>query len=168
MAPGRSTRPGAARPTPTGRANAASRQSRAVRAVVDGAGERWLLLTAGAEESLVRDVATGDRREVPTADLTPLPAGPLAAIADPVPEPPPSPLDRAPSDQGLGLLVELHAAGPRSVRGLLAGTSLCESDLHGLVADLRAGGLVRETTVAGRRGYGLTPAAGDALAALEG
>ncbi len=137
-----------------------------MRAVVDGAGDRFLLLTAADDVTLLRDVGTGDRHRRPTADLTPLAASPLATVTEPVPEPPPSPLDRAPSTRGLCLLLELHAAGPRSVRGLLAETALCESDLHGLVADLRAGGLVRETTVAGERGYALTDDAAAALADL--
>ena len=74
-------------------------------------------------------------------------------------------LTRVPDERALGLLVELDARGPLSVRALLD-YDLCESDLHGLVAELRAAGLVEEADVAGERGYDLTATAAEALAAV--
>jgi len=70
-------------------------------------------------------------------------------------------------DRALGLLLELDADGPIPVRTLLSSSGLCESDLHGLLAELRAAGLVTETEVAGERGYETTDAASDALERLR-
>jgi len=137
-----------------------------MRAVVDAAGRRSLLLRENGEQALLRDVGTGEQRTVPLDDLASLDGGPLRTLATDVPPSLPSPLDRAPTDRALALLVELHVAGPRPVRALLGDTTLCESDLHGLVGDLRAAGLVTETVVGGDRGYGLTEEARVALATL--
>jgi len=52
-----------------------------------------------------------------------------------------------------GLLLDLERRGPRSVRDLLSAYDLCESDLHGILGELRAAGLVEEAEVAGERGY---------------
>jgi hypothetical protein len=68
--------------------------------------------------------------------------------------------------RALGLLLELDAAGPVSVRTLLDSTDFCESDLHGLLAELRAASLIAETTVAGERGYETTETASAALDVL--
>ena len=137
-----------------------------MRAVVDDAGRRSLLLREDGDQALVRDLTTGEQRTRPLASLGPAAEDPFVALAGPDADSLPAPLERAPTDQARGLLVELHLAGPRPVRTLLSETTLCESDLHGLVGDLRAAGLVRETTVDGERGYGLTDEAADALAAL--
>jgi hypothetical protein len=134
-----------------------------MRPVADADGRPCLLLQVTEDGSDVRDLETGERRQVPTASLTVLGADPLVATAaddgNAVPE------SLAPAASGLArsLLLELHLGGPRPVRTLLGETNLCESDLHGVVADLRAAGLVREVRVDGQRGYGLTDAADDAL-----
>ncbi|MEF8775197.1 MAG: hypothetical protein V5A43_01680 [Haloarculaceae archaeon] len=137
-----------------------------MRPVSDGAGTRYLLLRVDDGSALVRDVDTGARSRLPLETLAALPGSPLSATGK-EPDAPPQPLDRAPSDPALGLLVELRASGPRAVRDLLAETTLCESDLHGMVADLRAAGLVREASIGGERGYDLTAAAASAFATLE-
>jgi DNA-binding IclR family transcriptional regulator len=64
-------------------------------------------------------------------------------------------------------LLELDARGPVAVRTLLDGTDLCESDLHGLLAEFRAAGLVTEADASGRRGYDTTERAGAALSRLR-
>lgn len=153
--------------TTTGRANGRRWLAGAMRPVADEAGRRFLLLQADGEESLVRDLETGERHTVPTDTLSVPAADPLvAACGDEAAATPPAPLDRASSALGRCLLLELHLGGPRPVRALLAETDLCESDLHGVVADLRAAGLVRDTTVGGERGYELADAATAALSDL--
>jgi hypothetical protein len=137
-----------------------------MRAVEDADGRRWLRLKRSAESSLVRDPVTGERTSLPNASLSPIEgADPLAVAADAAPAALRDRLGPLPDDRAVGLLVELGAGGPRSVRGLLDETDLCESDLHGMVGELGAAGLLEETTVAGRRGYALTEAASSALEA---
>ncbi|MEM4781554.1 MAG: hypothetical protein QXG03_08355, partial [Halalkalicoccus sp.] len=58
--------------------------------------------------------------------------------------------------------------GPRAVRELLGFETLCESDFHGTVTELRAAGLIEEREVAGERGYGTTALASEALSSLRG
>jgi hypothetical protein len=66
-----------------------------------------------------------------------------------------------PSDRALGLLAEVRRRDPVSVRTLLDDYALCESDLHGILAEFRAAGLLAETRVAGERGYETTPTLAD-------
>jgi phage FluMu protein gp41 len=66
-------------------------------------------------------------------------------------------------DRALALLGEIDADGPFAVRTLLSRHDLCESDLHGLCAELRAAGLLAEAEVAGERGYRTTERAREAL-----
>jgi hypothetical protein len=72
-----------------------------------------------------------------------------------------------PDEHALALLLELDAEGPIAVRTLLAQTDLCESDLHGRLAELQAGGLIEERQIVGERGYATTDTASDALAQLK-
>jgi len=69
-------------------------------------------------------------------------------------------------DRALGLLVELNRRGPLSVPDLLDSYDLCESDLHGLLGEFRAAGLVQEAEVFGQRGYDATETASDAVELL--
>jgi DNA-binding IclR family transcriptional regulator len=71
------------------------------------------------------------------------------------------------SERALGLLVELADRGPVGIRDLLDAYDLCESDLHGLLAEFRAAGLVEERDVAGERGYDATETTREAVAALR-
>lgn len=50
---------------------------------------------------------------------------------------------------------------------LLGAYDLCESDLHGLLTEFRAAGLVVETTVYGERGYEATDAAKEGVELLR-
>jgi len=70
-----------------------------------------------------------------------------------VPDPARRVLSAAHDDRSLGLLVELVDRGPVAVRSLASDYDLCESDLHGLLAEFSAAGLIEETTIAGERGY---------------
>ncbi|MFB6135861.1 MAG: hypothetical protein ABEJ04_03800 [Halobacteriaceae archaeon] len=138
-----------------------------MRTVRDDEGTEYLLLERSGESSLVRDPATGRRRSLPTDDLEPTDASPLEVAAEGVPGGVRRVLRVAHDDAALGLLLELDARGPTPVRDLLAAYDLCESDLHGLLAEFRVGGVVDETTVAGERAYRVTDEASDALARLR-
>jgi len=137
------------------------------RTVEDEDGDRFLLLKESAESSLVRDPATGETQYLPTASLEPVDESPLRTAARQLPPDVRTLLVAVPDERALGLLLELDADGPLAVRTLLSAYDLCESDLHGLLAELRAAGLLAETTVAGERGYETTPAASDALSMLR-
>ncbi|WP_248897668.1 DUF7346 family protein [Haloplanus halobius] len=131
-------------------------------------GEQYLLVKQSSESSLVRDPDTGAERYVPNADLTvDTGAPPLTTAAGGVPASVRRVLTATPNDRALGLLVELADRGPLPVRTLLDAYDLCESDLHGLLAEFRAAGLVDEARVAGERGYDATATTRDAIALLR-
>lgn len=134
---------------------------------VEHDGDRYLLLKRSGESSLVRDPETGDKRYLPNDDLTATGESPLAVAATRVPEATRRVLTAVHSEQALGVLVELDERGPLSVRALLGDTDLCESDLHGLVGELRAAGILEETEVEGERGYGVTEVGREGLHALR-
>ncbi|MFB6302315.1 MAG: hypothetical protein ABEH78_05580 [Haloferacaceae archaeon] len=138
-----------------------------MRTVRDASGDRYLLVKESSEASLVRDPETGEERYVDAADLDPVDGeSPLVTAADAVPETTRRLILAARDERALGLLVELDARGPVAVVDLLSAYDLCESDLHGLLAEFRAAGLVVEREVAGQRGYGLTDEARTALDAV--
>jgi hypothetical protein len=116
----------------------------------------------------VRDPATGERRYVENDRLSAAEGEPtLSVAAAAVPAPVRRVLTAVHDERSLGLLVEVVDRGPVGVRALLDGYDLCESDLHGLLAEFRAAGLVEEARVAGRRGYQTTDLAAAALARLR-
>ena len=139
-----------------------------MRTVRDDEGRRYLLVKRSSESSLVRDPDTGEERYVPNADLTAdAEASPLSTAAEAVPDSIRRVLTATPNDRALGLLVELVDRGPTGVRTLLDAYDLCESDLHGLLAEFRAAGLIDEARVAGERGYEATETTRDAVARLR-
>lgn len=140
-----------------------------MRTVEDDAGNRYLLLKESADSSRVRDPETGEERYIPNDRLTAV-AGvsPLEAATAGLPEGLKRVLTAVHSERALGLLFVLEAEGPLSVRTLLGTYDLCESDLHGLLGEFRAAGLIEETSVNGDRGYRTTDLAADAVAALRG
>lgn len=131
-------------------------------------GDRYLLVKQSAESTLVRDPETGKQRYLPNDELTATDEPPLRVAARAVAEPKRRILTAVHSEQMLGLLVELDEQGPMSVRELLDRYDLCESDLHGTIAELRAAGLIAEADVGGERGYAVTDSAAAGLAALYG
>lgn len=139
-----------------------------MRTVRDADGKQYVLLKESEDASLVRDPETGERRHVPTADLEPV-AGesPLVTAASAVSEPVRLVLTAVPDERALGLLLEIETRESVGVRELLAATDLCESDLHGLLAEFRAAGLVEETRAGGQRRYEATGTAERGLAALR-
>jgi hypothetical protein len=139
-----------------------------MRTVRDADGTRYVLLKESGESSLVRDPETGEKRHVPTATLERVEGeSPLATAARAVPAPVRRVLTGVPDERALGLLLELDARGPVSVRTLLEASDLCESDLAGLLAEFRAAGLVTESRIAGERGYETTDVATEGLSTLR-
>jgi len=140
-----------------------------MRTVEDESGARYVLVKRSGDSSLVRDPTTGEERYVPNGELSAVEgASPLETAARAVPEPARRVVRTVHSDRALGLLVELEERGPVPVRDLMGAYDLCESDLHGLLAEFTAAGLVTETRIVGERGYELTDVAREGLAALRG
>lgn len=138
------------------------------RTVEDTDGNRYLLLKESTESSLVRDPETGERHHVPNEDLTTLEdASTVETVLAGVPEDAVTLVTAVHDERMLALLSELDADGPMSVRTLLAAYDFCESDLHGMLAELTAAGLIEETTVVGERGYETTETASAALDSLR-
>lgn len=134
---------------------------------VEHEGEQYLLIKRSSDSSLVRDPETGTERYLPNDELTVTGDSPLSIAARSVPEPQRRVLTAVHSERLLGLLIELDTDGPLSVRELLDRYDLCESDLHGHVAELRAAGLVREAERYGERGYATTELAHEGIEALR-
>ena len=138
-----------------------------MRTVRDGSGTHYVLLKESSESSLVRDPESGTEKHVPNEELEPVDGqSPLSTAATAVPAAVRTVVTAAHDERALGLLVELDSRGPLSVLDLLDSYDLCESDLHGLLAEFRAAGLVEEADVYGQRGYDTTETASDALERL--
>ena len=139
-----------------------------MRTVRDADGNHYLLLKESAESSRVRDPETGEERHLPNDELTAVEGeSPLRTAARAVPESSRRLVTAVRDQRSLGLLVEIAERGPLDVHVLLDAYDLCESDLHGILAEFRAAGLVEETDVAGRRGYRTTDEGRRALARLR-
>lgn len=139
-----------------------------MRTVRDADGNDYLLLKESGESSLVRDPETGETCHLPNDELEPVGGeSPLSTAATAVPEDLRRVLTAVPDERALGLLVEIEARGPVGVRALLSEYDLCESDLHGLLAEFRAAGLVVEAETNGQRGYDATDTTSDVLAILR-
>jgi len=135
--------------------------------VRDADGDRYLLVKRSAESSRIRDPDTGEEEYRPNDALTFEDGSTLSVQAAAVPEPVRRVVTATHDDRSLGLLIELVDCGPLPAVELLSTTDLCESDLHGLLAELRAADLVVETEVHGERGYDATDAAREAVASLR-
>jgi hypothetical protein len=139
-----------------------------MRTVEDDEGRRYLLRKRSAESSLVFDPETGEERYVENARLSDVGGeSPLETAARTVPVPTRTLLSAVHDDRGLGLLLELDRRGPLPVRDLMTAYDLCESDLHGRIAEFRVAGLIEETSVNGERGYTTTDLGVRALASLR-
>jgi hypothetical protein len=135
--------------------------------VRDAAGNRYLLLKRSDESCLVRNLETGQRTHLPTEELEQLDASTLDVLLAAVPESVRTLLTAVHDERSLALLLELEADGPTPVRTLVSAYDFCERDLHGLLAELQAAGLIEEVTIAGERGYETTPTATTALDQLR-
>ena len=139
-----------------------------MRTVRDSNDDRYLLVKQSGDSSLLRDPETGEERYVANDDLAVVddesPLSTAAAGVDPAVR---RLVTAAYDDQSLGLLIELVDRGPLSTVGLLDSYDLCESDLHGLLTEFRAAGLVTEADSNGQRGYNATELADDAVSTLR-
>jgi hypothetical protein len=139
-----------------------------MRTVRDAAGKRYVLVKQSSDASRVRDPETGDERYVDNDELSVVDGeSPLVTAAAGISAPVRRLLTAVPNERALGLVVELVDRGPVPVVDLLGAYDLCESDLHGLLTEFRAAGLVDETTVFGERGYDATELARDAVDELR-
>jgi hypothetical protein len=138
-----------------------------MRTVRDESGKRLLLVKQSGESSRVRDPETGEERYLPNGQLEFVDASPLETAARSVPAPARTILTAVRDDRALGLLFELDRRGAVAVRDLMGGYDLCESDLHGLLGEFRAAGIVADATVAGERGYELTDVGREGLSHLR-
>lgn len=139
-----------------------------MRTVRDEDGTLYVLLKESGDSSLVRDPESGEERHLPNDALEP--AGgesPLEALATEVPAEARHVVRACHEDWQLGVLVALADRGPLPARELIASADVCESDLVGALAELRAAGLVAETTVGGESGYELTDGGATGVAALR-
>ncbi len=134
---------------------------------VEGPEGTYLLVKRSGESSLVRDPETGAERYVPNDELEPAGEDPLSLAAGGVSEGARALVRGCHDESTLGLLLELERRGPLPVRELLDLGESCESDLNGLLAELRVAGCIEETEVVGERGYRVPENVGDALAALR-
>jgi hypothetical protein len=139
-----------------------------MRTVSAADGTRYLLIKQSSETSLVRDPETGTEQYIDNDRLDVVdgesPLETAAAAIDPAVR---RLLTATHNDQSLGLVVELVDRGPCSTIELLDSYDLCESDLHGLLAEFRAAGLVEEVTSYGERGYDATELAATAIDQLR-
>lgn len=134
---------------------------------VEHDGDRYLLVKQSGESSLVRDPETGAERYLPNDELEATGDSPLVVAAGSIPEAQRRILTAVRSERILGALLELDRRGPLAVREILGSYDLCESDVHGAFAELRAAGLVEEADVGGERGYETTDLASEGLEALR-
>jgi hypothetical protein len=139
-----------------------------MRTVRDNEGDRYLLVKQSGDSSLVRDPDSGNEHYIANSDFDVVadesPLSTAAAGIDPAVR---RLLTATYDDQSLGLLVELVDRGPLSTVALLDSYDLCESDLHGLLAEFRAAGLVTEADSSGQRGYDATELAERAVEQLR-
>jgi len=139
-----------------------------MRTVSAADGSRYLLIKQSSETSLVRDPETGTEQYIENNQLEAVDGeSPLETAAAAIDAPVRRLLTATHNDQSLGLLVELVDRGPCSTIELLDSYDLCESDLHGLLAEFRAAGLVEEATSHGERGYDATELAATAVDKLR-
>lgn len=131
-------------------------------------GDRYVLLKESGDSSLVRGPETGETTHLPNADLEPVSGeSPLDALAKAIPEDARAVARACHDDWLFGLLVDLADRGPLTGREMLGAYDTCESDFVGGINELRAAGLVEETTVHGERGYELTDTGESGIEALR-
>lgn len=139
-----------------------------MRIAEDETGRRYLVLKQSHEASRVRDVGTGEERYVENDHLSPV-AGEsvLDAAIRVVPDSTRRVIVGVPDERALGLLVDLGSSGPIAVESMLERYDLCESDLNGLLAELRLADLIEAVDVDGRPGYALTGTGSEGLSQLH-
>lgn len=102
-------------------------------------------------ELLVRNPATGRERSIPADAAESLDKEPLAVVRDAVGTAAGPPVGT--DDRTLAVAVELVDRGVTPARRLPRAYAACESDLVGMVTELRVAGLIDETAVGGVPAY---------------
>lgn len=139
-----------------------------MRTVEDAEGNRLVVRKASGDSLLVADPESGRERYVDRDAVSAIEGDSvLATMAAAVPESTRRVLSAVHDDESLGLLLELVDRGPLAAVTLLDEYDQCESDLHGLLAEFRAAGLVTEADVVGERAYDATDLARDGVARLR-
>ncbi len=136
---------------------------------VEHDGSRYLLIKESGETSLVRDPDTGDEQYLPNDELRVTGESPLAVAASTIPEGTRVLLTAVHSTDALGLLLEVDTRGPLTTREIIEAYDRCEADLHGLLGELRAAGLLTTVNPGDERNpqYDTTTLASDALESLH-
>ena len=128
-----------------------------MKTVRDDDGNRFLLLKRSDKASLVRDPETGEECYLQNDRLEPVSgASALEIAARSVEEPVRALATAVHTERDLGLVLEIADAGPIAVPTILERYDLCETEVHGRLAELQAAGLLEETQVDGYRGYRAT------------
>lgn len=139
-----------------------------MRTVEDEAGRRYVLLKHADEMSLVRHIESGTEQYLANDQLSVIEdTPPLAHVATAVPAPTRKLLTAVPNSRALGLLLDLTNRGPLAVRTMITAYDYCESDLHGLLAEFTAAGLVETVDVGGERGYAISGEVRSVLESLQ-
>lgn len=130
-------------------------------------GTLYYLVKRSTEASLVREVDTEHYQYVPNGLLEEFDAETEADEVQGRRTPDPEQLDELYRrfdihDPRVPELLEYFGPEPVRVRTLLAKTTFCESDLHGLLGELTAAGVLEERRIAGERCYSLTTEAKNA------
>jgi len=134
--------------------------------VRDSDGCHYVLLEEGQPTCRVREIPSGEQTTIPCAELSTVePAAALDALG--IQGDDRETLREIGSVRAIGLLFELEATGPLSVRALLDQFDICESAFNGVTTELRAAGCIEPTTVYGERGYRVTDTAREALGTRE-
>lgn len=135
--------------------------------VRDSDGTRYVLEKRSAEASRVRNPVTGERTQLPNAELESIDGTtPLQVAAESLSTGGVDHVTGVADERSLGLLVILDARGPTRVRTLLDCTTMCERDLQARLASLTAGEFIEELTVDGERGYAVLESTSETLARL--
>ena len=139
-----------------------------MRIVRDETGRRFFLIKRSTEQWLLRDPNTGETTYRDPVELEFVGGeSALSIAAGTLPNPMRTLVTAVATERTLGLLVELDRDGPLAVRTMLDRYDFCESDLHGILAEFRAAGLIEEQEIAGEGGYATTAVASDALERLQ-
>jgi hypothetical protein len=139
-----------------------------MRTVADADGNRFVVRKVSGDSLLVADPESGRERYVDRDAVSDVDGeSVLETVAAGVPEPTRRVLTAVHDDESLGLLLEFVDRGPLAVVTLVNEYDRCESDLHGLLAEFRAAGLLTDASIAGERGYDATDLARDGVAHLR-
>lgn len=117
---------------------------------------RTVLVRVTGQDRRLRAVTTGDIIHDLSGSVSALNKPIFRAVGEAMDAEECLPIDGIHTVDGLGLVTVLVDEGPIPSKQLMDVSSRCESDMHGLIGDLRAGTLLTDCQVAGQRGYRAT------------